>query len=188
MSSSVLFDASIHLGQFCIQSDQTRLACKHSQGALASTIGIWTDTENGRVDNAIWTLPRVLQDEFYPFMDRFFSIMRIDQIQLAEGDAKFAMELMKCGLHISFQSAYICSVAISQKAQELQTLYSDLLKPEASTHIQTHFGLSIRQPPYDENVLYADTELESAYQRALSAFTDANVDVLDHMLQLRRNS
>lgn len=186
MGHNVMFDASIHLGQFCTRSEQTRIACKHSQISIERSPATWTDTENGRVDNAIWSLPRALQDEFYPFMDRFFSIMQINQIQLAQADAQLALNLMSDELKLSFQSSYLCSVALSTQVQELHTLYTDLLERDASALLQSRFGLLVRHPALDRTeAFYADVELETAYQRALHAFTDANLDVLDHMLKLR---
>ncbi len=185
MAKTIMFDASIHLGQFCLTSEETRLGCKLSQisigrQSLDSDAGLWTDNENGRVDNAIWALPRELQDDFYPFMDLFFSVSRINQVQLEQEDVNFAFKLMELDLQLSFLSAYTCSVAINRNISELHTLNADMLNQPLILHMQQHSLLIVR-PTAKHETQYGDEQLESAYQGALTAFKKIGVNVLDRV-------
>lgn len=190
MPKLLMFDATVHLGQFTLSSQTVRLGCKQSQislGTKSETIhaGLWTDNENGRVDNAVWALPPVLQDRFYPFMDHFFSIKLINQIPLEEIDVKHALGLMDAGWRLTFQSAYTCAVAINHKVFQLHTLYTDLLSKPLVEHMRLHHGILVTQPLSRQEAFYTDDVLETAYQQSLAAFSNARVDILEQICDPR---
>jgi len=190
MKKRILFDASVHLGQFYAQSDSIRWGCKLSQITISEKseqmhFGIWTDNENGRVDNAIWSLPSTIQNSYYPFMDHFFSIKQIEQIQLERIDVEYATEFMSQKSALSFLSSYTCAVAIRLKATELHTLYTDLLTSDVATCMQHNHQITIVKPFSKIESTYKDSELETNYQRALTTFTNSGTDVFKHLCDPR---
>ncbi len=185
MTKRVLFDASLHLGQFCLSSDEVRFGCKTSQANLSrkgedECVGLWTDNENGRVDNAIWSLPREVQDTFYPFMDRFYSMKQINQVPLERQDVESAIKFLDQHSDISFQSAYTCAVALRIGAAEIHSLYKDL-HSESIVQFMRSKNVLIQKPSEVDERSFPEPELEATYQDALSHFKKAHVDVLDFL-------
>ncbi len=185
MTKRVLFDASVHLGQFCLSSDEVRFGCKGSQAGLSrkgeeECVGLWTDNENGRVDNAIWSLPREVQDTFYPFMDRFYSIKQINQVPLERSDAERAIKLLDLHSGISFLSAYTCAVAMRIGAAEIHSLFKDLHADSIVQFMQSK-NVLVQKPSLSKEQSFPESELEVTYQDALSHFKKAHVDVLDFL-------
>lgn len=184
MPKTVMFDATIHLGQFCLSSPAVRFGCKLSQRSIdpkldSINIGLWTDCENGRVDNAVWSLPRLVQDEFYPFMDRFFSLKHIRQVQLEQKDVELALAFMKEKTGLAFQSAYACAVAINHKVDEVHTLRMALLNPTVVAHMKLNHGILITCPEQESEGAYVEEELEETYVRAMKAFQHSRFEVIE---------
>ena len=72
--TKIVFDNSIHLGQFNIDNNSMRIAAKNSQIMISTkpireVIGIESFNENSVSDDIIWGLEREPQDTFYKFMD-----------------------------------------------------------------------------------------------------------------------
>jgi len=183
MTNKILFDASVHLGQFSLASEQIRIGCKNSQASISSKesatrAGFWTDNENGRVDSSVWTLGRNLQDNYYPYMDNFFSLKNIYQVQLAKDSTKKALELTDQNLGLSFVSAYTCATAITSKVSEVHTLYADLLNNSVVEFMKSDHGILILKPFSDSENMFDEEVLEKTYGVALAAFQQENVDAL----------
>lgn len=182
--STILFDASVHLGQLCITSERIRNGCKQSQSTLSEKsgtdyIGLWTDNENGRVDNAIWSIPREVQDVFYPFMDRFYSMKNIHQIIIDRSDAEEAIMLMDANLGLTYQSAFTCAVAARHKVNEIHTLYGDLLSAKCMGYMESRYGIIIKCPLNDAEETYPEDVLEQTYQDALATFSAHKMNIFD---------
>lgn len=183
--TKILFDTSIHLGQFCINSEDMRIACKNSQASVSAKpgseiVGVVTFNENSWTDHIVWGLKREVQDIFYKFMDVLHSVKNIERIPLSTTDAKLAVEFSKkFGLDIS--NALSCAVAISQKANEIHTYYQTLIDSKVRELLKNHYDIVISSPLILNELQYTEKELERHYQDALSVFKKAGINLIDHL-------
>lgn len=170
----IVFDSSVHLGQFCITDESMRIACKNSQAMISAksgtdVVGIISFNENSWSDHIIWGLERDVQDIFYKFMDVFHSVKNIDRIPLSTQDAKRALEISdRIGLDI--ENALTCAVAIRQSAQEIHTWYPSLLTESVKRFMRENYAISVLSPAIGAEYSYPESYLEEYYQGALSAF------------------
>lgn len=178
----IVFDASIHLGQFVTTSEAFRVACKNSQISLSTKpteemIGVVSFNENSWSDHVIWGLEREPQDIFYKFMDVFHTVKNIDRIPLCVEDTKVALSLTEqFGFDIS--NALTCAVAISQKASEIHTGYQDLLRSDVGIFMKNQYGIEIKIPPAGQEQLYTEEGLEQYYRDALTSFRNHGINLL----------
>lgn len=183
--TKILFDASVHLGQFCINSEDIRIACKNSQASISAKpgseiVGVVTFNENSWADHIVWGLKRELQDTFYKFMDVLHSVKNIERIPLSTIDAKLAIEFSKkFGLDIS--NALSCAVTVSQKANKIHTYYQTLTDSKIRELLKNRYDIAISSPPILNELRYTERELEQHYQDALSVFKKANTNLIDHL-------
>ncbi|HEX7313622.1 MAG TPA: DUF6190 family protein [Pyrinomonadaceae bacterium] len=173
----IVFDTSIHLGQFDINDEATRIAAKNSQASIsrrpdAEVVGAVSFNENSYCDNTIWSLPREVQDVFYLYMDIYHSSRNINRVPMTVPDVDLARALhAELDLHIS--NSLTCAIAINQRVQELHSLYSDFSREPVRALLLRH-GVRVWTPgPQAEN-LYAETTLEAYYQDALRMFRDSS--------------
>lgn len=175
----ILFDASSHLAQFTLMDEQARIASKNLHVAMEKDKGFqgaWTDLDNGRVDRTIWTLERDLQDQYYPFMDRFFSLGSVSQEAFTDEES-FAQGLSN-EISLSFYSRMALSAAVKQQIKQVVTLYDEILSEEVSGMMRADYGLDIAKPLNGVEEFFADPELEECYQVALEAFRKSRVEIL----------
>lgn len=179
--NKILFDASSHLGQFDTTNLQVQAGCKnlHTQMEKGKAIGFWTDLDNGRVDRSIWSLPRDVQDDYYPYMDRFFSLSGIKQKPFFEEDEELAIELKSSFSKLSLYSRYEIAQAVSHQVDEIRTLFSELLEPDVVEHVRDTFGIEISQPFAEEAEDFDDKEMEQCFQTALETFHAQRVQMLE---------
>jgi len=175
---NILFDASSHLGQFCISDEAIRKGCKNMQASISPVgaddlIGGWTDLENGRADRTVWNLPDDVQDCYYPVMDRFYSITNVCQPPLTEKEELLAMKLAEAFPLVDLYSRYTCARAITQKATEIHTLNAELLSTDVIEFMQSAHGIKMILPRAEVEMGYSDPVLEQRYQTALQAFRHA---------------
>lgn len=192
----ILFDAGSHLGQFCLSNEQVRLGCKEMQVAIAARadavcVGHWTDQENGRIDSTIWSLPRQVQDAYYPFMDRFFSSANIRQAPLQDEDIDLMRTLraemeVATGCVIGLLDCLNCARAVHAGAQTIFTLSVAMLDPAVVAYMHSQCSISVRQPIADRDIPYPDLELEKCYQQALRTFQHSRIDPLKVMKDSRQ--
>jgi len=181
---NILFDASSHLGQFCISDDAIRKGCKNMQASISPAdsqecVGGWTDLENGRADRTIWNLPDGLQEHYYPVMDRFYSITNVQQLPLTNEEEHIAADLAKVFPSLGLYSRYTCARAITQKATEVYTLVVELLSANVADFMRTTYGIHMVLPSAEKEISYADPALEQRYQAALQAFRHFSVNPLE---------
>jgi hypothetical protein len=178
----LLFDSSSHLGQFCTTNEDVRRGCKNIQASISlgqenERVGVWTDLENGRTDRTMWNLPHEAQDHYYPIMDRFFSIMNVQQLPLSEAEEDAAIHLRSKLPTLSLYSRHTCARAIVQKITEVFTLIEELLTDDVRAHMESAHGVSIIKPSAKEEMAYADALLEQRYQSALQSFRLLSINI-----------
>jgi hypothetical protein len=180
--NKILFDCSSHLGQFCTTDEDVRRGCKNVQAGISlagkdECVGAWTDLENGRTDRTMWNLPHEAQDHYYPIMDRFYSIMNVQQEPLSEAEEDTAVHLRSELPSLSLYSRHTCARAIVQGIAEVYTLIEELLAEDVRSHMASVHGVSIMKPSAKEEIAYADALLEQRYQSAMQAFRLLGVNV-----------
>lgn len=177
----LFFDASIHFGQFSLQSEAIRIACKNSQIAISNKpqvdcVGLTTFNENGWVDHVIWDLERDEQDIFYPFMDVFHTVKNINRVPLLDEDVTLAKKIQTdTGLAIAH--AWSCAAAARHKVTIYHTLYQELLTDKVLKYMQTNHGIAITRPPEDPEQNFTAGNLEQLYQNALVFLRKNNLDL-----------
>lgn len=181
----ILFDTSVHLGQFAISSEDVRIACKNSQASLSKksvsdTIGIVTFNENSWADHIIWGLEREPQDAFYRFMDPFHSLVHIERVPLAVEDAEAARTIFE-RRGPDFSNALSCAVAISHRATEIHTLYPSMLEPGLVEWMHSTHGIQIVRPAPGPEKCFEDKGLEAMYQEALSTMRKNEIDLVSEL-------
>lgn len=188
----IVFDASIHLGQFTLGSEDLRVACKNSQVRISAkggtdVIGVVTFEENSWVDHIIWQLGREQQDAFYPFMDMFHTVKNIERIPLSpmmlQGTRELSVRHWWCANSPGFEvsSALTRTAAYARRADLIYTLSSDLLR-------KTEMGYRIpaERPPQGVELVYSEPGLEEHYQVALRRLRVDGIDLLE-MLKEQKN-
>jgi len=177
----ILFDSSSHLGQFCTSDEDVRKGCKNMQAGISlkesdDCIGTWNDLENGRTDRTVWNLPEDVQEHYYPIMDRFYSIMNVQQEPLSDAEEDIATKLRQELPSLSLYSRHTCARAIIQGAEEVHTLIAELLADEVTAYMATR-GVRMVKPVATEELAYVDELLEKRYQSAIKAFRLCNINL-----------
>ncbi len=183
---TILFDASIHLGQFTLTSDEDRIACKNSQALLATkgqtgVAGVCTFNENSYVDHLIWDLTREEQDVFYPFMDVFHSVKDVERIALTAEDMTMALQIADA-LSLPVSNALTCAVAVRLKVSVIHTLYPSLLAPAVSEFMKKTYDVAIQKPDAGVEMQFTEPSLEQSYGNALQLFRERKLDLLQILL------
>lgn len=184
----ILFDASIHLGQFVTDNESLRISCKNSQAAISEkgndkVKGYYTFYENGWMDKIVWNLERQVQDTFYPFMDVFFSLKNIEGLADTTEEMAFAAQLGAKFPVVESSNLISCALAVTRRIDVVHTLYKTLLHPELVDYMAKKYGVKISLPPTTaENTFGENTEvhsLEKLYEDALSGFKKGNINILN---------
>ena len=179
---TILFDASIHFGQFCIDNEDLRISCKNSQASLLPDEDVdikafYTYFENGWMDDVIWSLEREVQDVYYPFMDVFFSNKNIKGLADNIEEMSFATMLATKFPKISSSSAITFALAVTRRADEVHTLYKSMLDPKLVAYMMDSYGVLVTKPPLSKEMEFTCTHhnLEELYQKSLAAFKDGKI-------------
>lgn len=175
----LVFDSSIHLGQFCPNNEAMRVFSKNSQACLSQkpsnqTVGLVSFDENSFADDFIWSLERKVQDTFYKFMDRFHSITNITRIPLSQNTLKLTSALSK-KFGIQTSNALTCSLAMQNGAQELHSFYSDFKKPKLVDYLAKN-GVKVNNFVESSEKQFASKELEKFYQETLVTFRSNKIN------------
>jgi hypothetical protein len=185
---TILFDASIHFGQFCINNEDLRIRCKNSQAMLlpnedADRKGFYTYFENGWMDSVIWNLEREVQDIYYPFMDVFFSNKNISGLADNIEEMSFATMLATKFPSMSSSSAITCALAVTRRADEVHTLYKSMLDPRLIKYMQDNYGVLVQEPPLDKEINFTCSHhnLEELYQASLVSFKKGDVALTEKL-------
>lgn len=181
----ILFDTSIHLGQFCTNDESIRIACKNSQISLSAktknlNIGVITFNENSWADDIIWSLDQKTQSVFYKFMDTFHSVKNIQRVPLNSKDMALALKIAQ-ELKIDSSNALSCAVAITQKVDDVHTIYPDLLKQKVRQFMKKNYNIKIIRPKTSGQINYAEKNLEKYYTDALKKFTKKNINLVGRL-------
>lgn len=177
----IVFDNSIHLGQFAIKNEQLRIVCKNSQIILSNkteneVVGIESFNENTYSDHIIWSLERSIQDTFYPFMDVYHSVKNIIRTPLNLEDSETALKISK-EFNILLSNALTCAIAIREKADEIHSIYSEFKNAELIEFMKS-FGIVTNLPDFSKEMIFRK-DLENLYQKALGKFKDSGVNLMD---------
>lgn len=180
--TKIVFDNSIHLGQFNIDNNSMRIAAKNSQIMISTkpireVIGIESFNENSVSDDIIWGLEREPQDTFYKFMDNFHSYKNIDRVPLNIHDAKESIKLAE-EYDISISNALTCVLAIRNKADAIHSFYTDFSKKELQDYLQTR-GIELNvMDNTTEEMSFKEPNLEDFYQETLKIFKKHDINLL----------
>lgn len=182
---TILFDASIHLGQFSLANETIRLACKVSQSSLGEKSktgikGFISFNENSLVDDMIWNLDRSAQDVFYQFMDVFHSVKNIDRIAIDYRHMEIALGISK-QLKLEPSSALSCAIAINLKIPFIHTLYSDLLNENVINYMKSEHNIHVIVPSGNEEANYQEDQLENYYREVINHFKKDNIDLFEQL-------
>ncbi len=187
----IVFDASIHLGQFSLDSQDMRVACKNSQVRIsakgsADVVGVVTFEENSWVDHIIWQLKREQQDAFYPFMDVFHTVKNIERMPLTPDMLNGARDwsfkgwvIEKPGYEVS--NALTRAAADLAKADEIHTCYPDLLRSR-----ETGSPTRVMLPRSGFELTYPEPGLEENYQMALKRLREDGIDLFQMLMQQKK--
>lgn len=183
--NKIIFDASIHLGQFCITSEDIRIASKNSQTAISTRpqeeiVGVITFNENSWIDHVIWALEREQQDTFYKLMDVFHTVKNIDRIELTTQDAKLALEIVE-KINLDISNALTCAVAVSKNIDFIHTNYKSLLNDSVVSYIKDTYNIDITSSLIGEEKKFPEESLETYYQDALEIFKKSNINLIDRL-------
>jgi hypothetical protein len=176
----ILFDNSIHLGQFAIHNEALRIAAKNSQIQISmkpgsDCVGIESFNENTFSDDIIWGLDREVQDAFYPFMDLFHSVKNVQRIPLFSEDALQALKISQ-ELEIDLSNALTCAIAIRTEATEIHSFYPEFQKEHMQQYLQKE-GIVVNVFLNTNEQSFSDPMLEQCYQEALSCFEKNGIDL-----------
>jgi hypothetical protein len=184
----ILFDASIHFGQFSITNPDLRIRCKNSQASILPDSdefkALYTFFENGWMDAVIWSLTRDVQDTYYPFMDVFFSNKNITGIADNLEEMSFATMIGSKFPDITSSAAITCALAVTRRADEVHTLYKSLLNPKLVEYMKQHYNVEIKIPvagPEAKFVFQDGNDLEDLYEKALEKFKIHGTDLLSSL-------
>lgn len=174
----ILFDSSVHLGQFDIRNELKRVWCKNSQISISDKNGIdsvkgyYTFNENGWMDKIIWGLDRLTQDTFYPFMDMFYSVKDIDGVPFDSNCLNIFNDLKLKFYNIDDSNLLSASVAIENGMDEIHSAYEAFQNTELVSYISTK-GVKVLCPTiksFKEKTFSEEGNLENLYQDAYSHF------------------
>ncbi|OGN05734.1 MAG: hypothetical protein A2831_03645 [Candidatus Yanofskybacteria bacterium RIFCSPHIGHO2_01_FULL_44_17] len=178
----IVFDNSIHLGQFSITDESMRIASKNSQIMISEKsndeiIGVESFNENTYSDDTIWGIPREPQDVFYKFMDVYHTLKNVDRIALSKEDTRKALEISeKLGIQIS--NALTCAIAIRVKAEEIHSFYSEFKKIEVAELLASE-SIILNNPSIEIENKFSEDNLEKYYQDALASFRKHGIDLAE---------
>jgi len=178
----IVFDNSVHLGQFSLSDEKMRIAAKNSQILISQKpvqdiIGVESFNENSYSDDTIWGIPRESQDVFYKFMDVFHTLKNIDRIPLRAEDAQKAIEISEA-LRIDISNALTCAIAVRVEAQEVHSFYSEFKKSEVLEYLKEN-GILVENPSSEIEGKFIEDNLEQYYQAALDTFRVNHIDLTD---------
>ena len=176
----VVFDNSIHLGQFCFLRGEMRVTAKNMQIKLASegapgVLGVESFNENSFTDDTIWKLPRPVQDAFYRFMDLFHSVKEIKRVSLGRSDVELALRISD-DLKIDLSNALTCALGIRFGASEVQSYYGDFQRDNVRGLLAEH-AIELFKRSAGVEQQYSEPALEQYYVEALQAFREHQVDL-----------
>jgi hypothetical protein len=182
----LVFDSSIHLGQFCITDEQTRILAKNSQIMISdkpdnAVTGIESFNEVAYADHIIWSLDREPQDIFYKFMDTFHSEKNILRVPLSQEETRLMNDIAsQYNIHPS--NALTCALAITQKASTIHSLYSDFQRADVialleSYNIKTNSNIAQREQRF------SNPALETYYQNTLTTFQAMDINMAGKLHQ-----
>ena len=175
----IVFDNSIHLGQFNIADESMRISAKNSQVMLSGksdqeVVGIESFNENAYSDDIIWGLEREVQDTFYPFMDVYHSVKNVIRVPLRADDSEMALKISK-EFNIGLSNALTCAIAIREKADEIHSFYPEFQKEDIKAFMKS-FGVSVGIPAQEKR--FFEENLEELYQNALKKFQKKDINLV----------
>lgn len=178
----LVFDNSIHLGQFCTTDESCRIVAKNSQISLVqkrenTLVWVVSFNENSYSDDTIWSLPREPQDVFYRFMDNFHTEQNIIRVPNALDHMTSAIRIVR-ELDIHISNAITIAVAMSFDAREIHSLYHDFELPRVRNFLSLHAIRLVRENIQKEEEY--PQPLEQYYQDALSIFRQKNIDLKEY--------
>jgi hypothetical protein len=185
----ILFDASIHFGQFAIDNEERRIRCKNSQICVTPNedsphTALYTYFENGWMDSVIWDLERDEQDTYYPFMDVFFSNKNINGLADTLEEMSLATMLATKFPDVTSSGAITCALAITRRVDEIHTLYKALLNPKLVSYMYDTYSVVIKVPDLTEEQDFLPVEghdLEPLYKKAFETFKNKGVDITNKL-------
>jgi len=177
----ILFDNSVHLGQFCINNERVRISAKNSQIIISSKpntecVGVESFNENAFSDDIIWGIPREPQDVFYKFMDVYHSLKNVDRVPLNNEDSENALKISK-DLGINISNALTCAIAIRTKANEVHSFYSEFKKGNVVHFLSTH-GIVVNNPTSEKENSFSEDNLETYYKDSFACFKKCEIDLV----------
>src|SRR3989344_5477852 len=177
----ILFDNSIHLGQFSLTDEKMRISAKNSQVMIsqkpeAEIIGVENFNENAYSDDIIWGIPREPQDVFYKFMDVYHSLKNVDRVPLNNEDSENALKISK-ELSINISNALTCAIAIRTKANEIHYFYSEF-KKENVIHFLSTSGIVVNNPTSEKENSFSEDNLETYYKDSFACFKKCEIDLV----------
>lgn len=179
----IVFDNSIHLGQFSVNNEGMRIAAKNSQILISAksgteVIGLESFNENTFSDDIIWGLEREPQDAFYKFMDLYHSVKNVTRIPLETDDAKEAIMLSeKLGINIS--NALTCALAIKNQADEIHSFYQEFDNQKLKGFLKTKGVAVITKLNNQTEKTFFEPGLEGFYQDSLAVFKKEKINLPD---------
>ncbi len=175
----VLIDHSAFIGQFSISHQVLRETAKYKLSQIASReesewVAVETFEENSYTDDTLWGLPNEVQDEFFPFMDRFHSLLETEREPLQQPDVERSLQLTR-ELDCHLSNALTCAVAIRRGIGRIVSFYDDFQNAKLQGYLKEH-QISIDNVEAAPPSTYP-TELEGLYERALKCFQSRGIDL-----------
>lgn len=177
----VLIDHSAFIGQFSISDEILRETAKGKLSPLGSReesewIAVETFEENSYTDDTLWGLPNEVQDEFFPFMDRFHSLLKTEREPLQQHDAELSLQLAR-EFDCHFSNALTCAVAIRRGIGRIVSFYDDFRDAKLQGYLREH-RISVDNAEAALPSTYP-TGLEGLYERALKCFQEQGIDLTE---------
>lgn len=183
----ILFDASVHLGQFDIQDNSKRIWCKNSQISISNinaekeVQAYYTYNENGWMDAIIWSLDRQTQDTFYPFMDVFYSVKQIEGLPFNSDCLNIFTKLKSQFSDVEDSNLLSSAVAIENDIDEIHSTYNSFNNLELIDFLKGH-NIQVCIPNNEglqERTFSQESNLELLYQDAYSRFKEVGMNPIE---------
>lgn len=148
-------DSSVFLGMHAAE-DSLRRSCKSFfVSAMLCPLAMGYE-EVARCDDVVWSKPRSVQDDYYPFMDRLHTDLSIRRLALCQSDIDVAgTDRRLAGL--PDRDRFAVAIAICAGTRMISTNPRLLEAP----------NLPVAAPPYVHEEARFPYDLEALYQRSL---------------------
>lgn len=148
-------DATIFMGMHS-RDEQQRIACKNFFiQRLKKTVFMSLESV-GKCDDMVWQFDRKTQDDYYPFMDRLHTIMKIRRIPYEKKD-----------LSVHPKKSFPAKLPLMKKLTIAQAIAQGAILYTLDKQLLYLNIPMVRTPDMEKNELHFEKEMEKWYKLSL---------------------